>query len=633
MHRALPLLLAVVAAIPLAYGLPLVTAGLFDLHAVRHLDEGSFTILSAWKDVYAHGPMYWGSFDPFHIYPKAFYNLAGLVLYPYAMLHGEDYRMTMVVWRAGNILLTAAGCLMLSVLVRRAAQSRAAAVIAAVCFALTPEVLTWAVNVRPNPLEQLATFGALAGCVALTEGFRWRRFLVAAGCGAMAFATKYGGLPFLLFIPLVCVLAVWRHPAQWEKVVAFQLRVVGRAAPLLAVLCAAAGLAGLLLFARYGYDGAHLYLRLTEHVFPPELLPKVIRRLVEHRALVTDLTWVGCLTLLAASVGLLAVAWRVRRAAPATLPRRAALPLLALLFGLEVGGMYLVFLFAMGPAYLARPAHFLSEFGFTVYYMALGGSFADMARPGFLGYLRLVAREMPGFWWFLPLFTAAMAVAIIQAVRRRRPALLLLSGYIVCAVVVLVTMADPQLRHVLPAVGVAYGLIGFFGVEVWRMRRRLPVRLACQAVIGVLLCGYLAANIRVAAAQWTERRSVDADIGFAVGAWLRDHVPTTAKILTDQWTFYLPPEYTAAQSTTFTEWKSKAPAEQERFVAELVRAWDPAVVIVTRSARNPRPVALDLIVTTDAGLLDRHYRLIQAFHSRRAADRIEYVGVYAPSVP
>jgi len=71
--RWLPL--AVLAMILLMHALPLVGVGLGDLHAVRHLDEGEFTILRAWKDVYPRGPLYAGPFDGDHIYPKAFYDL------------------------------------------------------------------------------------------------------------------------------------------------------------------------------------------------------------------------------------------------------------------------------------------------------------------------------------------------------------------------------------------------------------------------------------------------------------------------------------------------------------------------------------------------------------------------------
>ena len=73
--------LVLLAMIPLFYAMPLVGLGLEDLHVVRHLDQGEFTVLMAWKDVYPQGPLYAGPFDLLHIYPKAFYNLAGMYIF------------------------------------------------------------------------------------------------------------------------------------------------------------------------------------------------------------------------------------------------------------------------------------------------------------------------------------------------------------------------------------------------------------------------------------------------------------------------------------------------------------------------------------------------------------------------
>ena len=64
------LLLAVLAAIPLAYSLPLVSGGLDNLNLVRHFDQGESEIARNWVGTYARGPLCAPPFDAFLNYPK-----------------------------------------------------------------------------------------------------------------------------------------------------------------------------------------------------------------------------------------------------------------------------------------------------------------------------------------------------------------------------------------------------------------------------------------------------------------------------------------------------------------------------------------------------------------------------------
>ena len=626
--------LALVAMVPLFYAMPLVASGMKDLHAVRHIDEGEFTILRAWKDVYLNGPFYAGPFDPFHIYPKAFYNLAGIILYPYSYFWGEDFRMILGVWRSMNALFGVGVVLMLFFLVRRVFESNAAAFLAAGMFAVTPDFLTWTANVRPNPFEQMLIFCTLLACVLLCEGFSYRLFLLASLTGALAFASKYGGLPFLVLVPMISVYLIWRRHGDQNTLASIlhqQIRILQRVIPLLLAVIGAGVLAFCWLFYLHGWDGTSLFISLSKPAFPPELVPKVVGKLRQWQYFVNAVPW-GVLAALAVVETLLVVFWRWSQKWLSAGPIRSGIVTYAFLLGMfmiQTAGIYVITFFITGPAYVANPPHFVSQFGYMIYYSGLAGSHGYQP-PGIIEGLYMTAKQVPGWWMFLPL----AAYATVEQVRGRDISgvefdqRIVLWSYVLVSMSVFLGTRVVAVRHILPALGLLYGFVGYAVVrEIKDWRKGLSAK-AISAALGVLLIGYVGISLTAALRGWEHKRERTADIGFAVGEWLRANYDPRTRILTDHWTFYTPPEFQNVSTTTYSEWKGKSASEKEQRVKQLILTFDPEIILVADDPRRERPVDLERLLTGDRALRARDYQMVRKFESQHRRVIYSNIQVY-----
>jgi hypothetical protein len=628
------LALAGVLLIPLAYAGPLIATGLEDLNAVRHLDSGEFETVDAWVGVYPRGPFYAGPFKIDHIYPKAFYNLAGVFLYPYSAVYGEDFRVVLMVWRGMNALLGAGAVLILFLLVRRVFGSSVVALAAAGLFAVTPEFLNWAANVRPNPLEQALIFATLLACVGLCEGFSHRLFLLASLAGALAFATKYGGMPFLLLIPAISVYAVRRRAAQDGRlagIVEEQARALRLIVPPIAITGGMALAAYGWIFSRYDFDGVALFTGLTGAAFPPERLDRVAARLAGWRAYLNPVAW-GIFGGLLAVELMLAAAWRWARAVPAMSAKSRPWSY-AFLFGafvLQTAAIYLVTFFAAGPAYLVHPEHFVSQVGWMVYYSGFAGSYGGVT-PTVWGALQVTAGEWAGWGLLVPLglyalYAEAADRSLDSLDRDRR---LVLWIYILISSVMFVTSRAGVVRHVLPAIGLLYGVVCY---AVGRgLKDRLQAPLLKQAVTAagfVLLTVYAGVNVAAAFERLEDKLQKPADVGFEVGSWLRGQYDPRTRILTDKWTFYVPPEFANVSTIRSAEGQGKTLGEKERAVRDHVTAFDPDVIILADLKTHAPIVRLGELLRTDPVLQSRGYRLVKRFESRRRGDKFEHIRIY-----
>jgi len=632
---------ALVAVIPFLFGGPLIVVGIDDLHAVRHLDDGEFVILRAWKDVYPNGPLYAGPFDPHYIYPKAFYNLAGFILYPYAYFRGEDFQMVLIVWRTLNALLGTAAVVMLFFLIRRVFRSNAAALVASGLFAVTPEFLAWTANVRPNPLDQMLTFATLLILALLCERFSYRLFLLATLAGALAFATKYGGVPFLILVPGLSVYLIWHRNGGEDLVAAVlrqQVRVLRAAFPFLFV-AVGIGLATFgWLFDRQGWDAVSLFVSLSSSAFPSDLLLKVVEKLNHWRSFVNAVAWGTLGALLAVEVALVLL-WRWSKRWILTGSIRPGVPTYTFLIGMfffQTAAIYVAIFFITSPAYAANPAHFVSEFGFMIYYMALGGSFDDLQIPGMLESLRLTAREVHAWWLIGPPIAYAVFVQVVD----RCPSVQSYHSRAVLWIYSLVSMGTflsmpiPQVRHILPTVGLLYGFVGYAvarRVQGWRFNS-LPQK-AFSVLLIVLVLGYAGANVAVSVDRFLDKRERSEDVGFDVGNWIRAQYDPSTRILTDYWNFYTPPEFQNVSTTTYAEWKGRSRAEKEQHVKQLIVAFQPEVIIVTTEKSHAKAVNLEELFTIDTALRDRHFGLVKSFQSQRRGGRLNEVRIYQVGYP
>ena len=282
----MPLLTVALVLAPLLYALPLAGQGMDNINMVRHFGHDDHN-LYRFHGQYDQGPLYAPPFDNMNIYPKAFYNLAGVVLYPYTAINGGDFQVVLITWRVLNMLAAAGAVLALFVLARRVFQSDAVALLGALLFAITPVFLTWTSSVRPNPLELLLVFSTLYFCIRLFDGFSYRTFLVAAVLSALTFSTKYGGWLFVGLLPALSIYVIWRSEAirdNWTDAVKGQVRVFRRVAPLLVMVTAVLGGALAWLLSTHSWDPVELVLDVSSSAFPPDKLERAPEYLERWRS-------------------------------------------------------------------------------------------------------------------------------------------------------------------------------------------------------------------------------------------------------------------------------------------------------------------------------------------------------------
>ena len=633
------LVLLGIVSIPVMYGGPLLGAGLDNLPMVRHFDHDEFSIYQAWRNVYVAGPLHADPFDPNHIYPKLFYNLAGLVLYPSARLHGEQFQMTILVWRSLNLLAAMGALAVLFCVVLRVFRSTAVAALSGFLLALTPDFLWWSVNSRPQPLEHLFLFACLYACLRLAEGWSDRWFWTAALLGAMAFATKYGGTVFLILLPAVSVTMIARgarDPRQFQKLLGEHIRLFRGLSPWL--LGISAGLVGWLSVALAGHRGdvTAIFLDWSGKAFAADSLSRVQALLGRER---------GRINVLAGLVSVVAVVgiavcvlwarwvrlssangiWRVRRFAYAGL--------FVVLMGYTVGA-YVLALLLTGPAYVAHPGHLISQAGYMLYYIAFGGEHGAQGPPSFLESLRSVGAQLhPGWLAAVPLLGYAVYDHLrtrpgrrdaTTVERRQRNVLWAFAAMVATVFLATRVMA---FRHLLPAVAVLYAFIAEAALTVARRAARVwrPVAwTGCLGMLGVVLAWHGA----VAMDQRRGKRWQDRDIGLQAGAWLADRYGQTTTIMTDYWPFYVPPQFTQA-ATIWEAFKSeRRPDHWEEAAANLLIKADPAVLILTEPRHAKLPVHLETLITSHPTLQARRYHLVQRFNNQSRYGAYNTVRIY-----
>ena len=631
----MPLLTVALVLAPLLYALPLAGQGIDDINMVRHFGHDDNN-LYRFHGQYDQGPLYDPPFDNMNIYPKAFYNLAGVVLYPYTAINGGDFQVVLVTWRVLNMLAAAGAVLVLFVLARRVFQSDAVALLGALLFAITPVFLTWTSSVRPNPLELLLVFSTLYFCIRLFDGFSYRTFLVAAVLSALTFSTKYGGWLFVGLLPALSIYVIWRSEAirdNWTDAVKGQVRVFRRVAPLLVMVTAVLGGALAWLLSTHSWDPVEFVLDVSSSAFPPEKLERAPEYLERWRWLL-EVGALGALLVCAMVIGVLVALWRFSRkweSAGSARPHVAIYLFLLGWFAVQIVLIYGLVFFATGPVYLANIDYFVSQVGYMVYYSALGGSYGAVGPPSFVESLRTLGGQFhPG--WIA--FAGLLAYAAYRELRDRRKddsmrdRRLFLWLYAGIGIAVVVVTRNSSLRHMLPALGILAIIVAdvaipklttMAGPMFWRIARSASVP---TLVLVALLIGF---HLSEAYGDWSFRHSKPQDTGLQMGVWLQTSYPGDTRIMTDWWTFYLPPSFIHTASVTKVEEAERRPDHKRQAVRDAIVDFDPDVIVIAHPQGYEGMVNVLTLLSSDPVLVGRDYRLIKTFeYDHSESQRYEY---------
>ena len=194
-----------------------------------------------------------------------------------------------------------------------------------------------------------------------------------------------------------------------------------------------------------------------------------------------------------------------------------------------------------------------------VYYSALGGSYGAAGPPSFVESLRtLVAQFHPG--WIA--FAGLLGYAAYRELRDRRKddpmrdRRLFLWLYAGIGIAVVVVTRNSSLRHMLPSLGILAIIVAdvaipkltaMAGPMFWRIARSASVP---ALVLVALLIGF---HLSEDYGDWSFRHSKPQDTGLQMGVWLQTSYPEDTRIMTDWWTFYLPPSFIHTATVTKVE--------------------------------------------------------------------------------
>ena len=636
------LLLAVLAAIPLVYSLPLITGGLDDLNLVRHFDQGESELTINWVEAYTRGPLYAPPFHAFLNYPKLFYNSAGIILYPLGAVNGEDFKAVLGVWRGFSLVYGAGALIALFFLAQRVFHSNAIAFIGALLLGLTPQFLLWTVNVRPNPLEQLLIFAGLLVLVRMCERFSVSLFLVATTLGALAFASKYGGIPFMVLVPIFSFYLIWRRRTDQEeftRIVREQARALRYLLPVLSVGMAVAAVAMILALRSRGWDGVPLIYGWTQGGLPPEKLPSLTRSLNEYSLMVNVAIWGGTIALGVGAVMVAAVGarWRAWGVSTVIRPSLSVYARLLIAFAILTALIYPLIFFLTGPAFAAHPEHFFSQVGWQFRNIALSASYGDVGAPSYLETFRQTARNFhPGWLAFVPL----LGYGIYLNVRKgpdspvERDQRIVLWAFAALAVALFLGFKSAiGIRHILPAIGILYLFAGEVVIREfvrWRRWRAVGALAVSLSAIALVLVG-IGFHSEEASQDWRKAWGKPNDIGIVVGAWLTENYDKDVRIAKDSWHYYIPPQFQNVASSQDVEWAhTGAPFDQkEGAVKQLLIDFDPDVILVAQSKNEGHGPLIDIprMLESDDSFKE-HYGIREEFRSRRGGDEFGRVIVY-----
>jgi hypothetical protein len=190
----------------LYYAVPIIPLGVEDLSMVRYFDADESLLVSFGMRLYRDGVL---PQEMSSSYPRLFYYLCGIVLYPYTAIYGVSAKMVAITFRSVNTLAMLLTIIPINLIGIRFFRSYIVGAASAVLFALTPQYLFWATNSRPHPLEILFLVLCLYQCLKAVDTRTHRALWGAVIWAGLAAGTKFGGFFLVPTIALVFGYLLW----------------------------------------------------------------------------------------------------------------------------------------------------------------------------------------------------------------------------------------------------------------------------------------------------------------------------------------------------------------------------------------------------------------------------------------
>ena len=631
LSRLTILAFASLLSIPIIYGGPLLFVGLDDINMVRHFDHGESQIALGWLEAYRNGPLFSGPVEVYMAYPKFFYNLAGVVLYPLAIFSELDYKTIVITWRIFNTIFAGLASIALFVLARCILQSTLAAYISALLLSITPEFLIWSSNVRPNPLEQLLIFLGLIGCLKILDQPTPKWFMISTILTALAFATKFGSIPLVLLIPMISVYCIWKkrtHEDEFTKFIKDYSNLFGIGLPIALFFGLLMTLLISISLVHHDFSSQDLLYSWTSPGIDLHQQTRLRQILQQWHNLVNLIVW-GGLIISISTTTLGALLWYKAKILKSAIAVNPSLALFAWLIGsifVITGLTYIAVYFLVSPAHIANPSHFLSHIGFEFRYVALGASHGlGGSTPSIADFLGQLFIEMHWSWLF---FIPPLIVALVFSKHAdkyksgTKNARVILSLFIIISLSLFVATRYPSIRHILPAIGIIYIYVAA-QITPLINTSHLNIKLYTATFLGICILAGATLQTTQSYKHWANNMDKPNDIGMHVGAWLSENYSPDTKIMVDSWIFYVPPEFENIKNTQIIEQPlmKKPLADQIKEIKAAINEYQPEIIITTDSDIHTSNVQLEELFPID-------YQIAALFPSTQRRDKYNSVSIY-----
>lgn len=226
----------------LSYCVPLIPIGTKSLSMIRYFDRDESALIDFAIRLYDQGivPQEMES-----SYPRFFYYLCGLFLYPYTFLFGPSAEVIAITFRIGNTCAMVFTAIMINLIGVRFFKSTIVGSLSALLFILTPSFLHWGVNSRPHPTEILFIILSIYYSLISLETRQTHPLWKAVLFAGLALGTKFGGIFLLPTIVLVYAYLLWNKDLKKTH-----LKPESRIGTLTSLSLITAGF-GILLFVQY----------------------------------------------------------------------------------------------------------------------------------------------------------------------------------------------------------------------------------------------------------------------------------------------------------------------------------------------------------------------------------------------
>ena len=613
------------ALIPIIYCAPLLGLGLENESMIEHFAEEDLMFLE-FHGQYEEGPFFYPGFRHANVYPKVFYNTAGLFLYPYAYFFGDDNKVIFATWRLINMFSASISGIILFAISKKLFQSNTIAFIGTLCFLSIPQFLLWSTQVRPNPLEQTLILATIFMCLQLSSKYSFKSFFIASLLGGLAFSTKYGGWIFIFIIPIVATYAVSKTSGrldEWNNIMAKTRTNFLKLSPFIVASCLTILLIAAWILISESFDVVQIIIRLSHSAFNSSQLNQAPIYLDAYRNLLQVMA-LATLSVLIISVLTIVYQWiKLYRTKDLEIgvmePTKYSYGLICIWFAVLTITIYVVIFFISAPVYLAHPSHLVSQVGFMFFNTALGGSYGSSGADSyFTVIIRLYEQINPG-WFALAIL---IPIAIYQQMNDHpyanniKAKIFTLWSYAAITILIVILLRAGSVRHALPGLAILSLLVTYPISSVSSFSNARDVFNKTKFLSGLafsLLTIFIIFNAVDSHDNWKYLKNKNNDTGLQIGSWISDHYPDTTTILTDQWNFYIPPKFQRLTSTTEIEWDASSPEEASIMIKNHINDTSPRLIVVTHPNPYENTVNLLPILSTPRKTNQNHYEIVKTF--------------------